>query len=179
MADLTPLIQAIHDAPPRLVYVFAGAGSLALYWLHAAPGSSRTLLEARDCYAPRSLAAILGAPPAQAVSVETAGAMAGWAWQHAASLAEDGWPLLGVGCTAAIATDRARRGADRAIVAVRSASETRIYELFLDKERRDRAAEEELISRLVILAIAEGCGVGQVSLALGPEEALRVRHYPG
>ncbi|MGB9633176.1 MAG: hypothetical protein ACPL8I_07605, partial [Chloroflexaceae bacterium] len=85
---------------------------------------------------------------------------------------------LGVSCTAAIATDRARRGADRAVVAARSASNTRIYELFLDKERRDRAAEEELISRLVVLAIAEGCGVGQMNLALGPEEALRVTHYP-
>ncbi len=176
--DLTPLIQAIHDAPPRLVYVFAGAGSLALHWLHAVAGSSRTLLEARDCYAPRSLAAVLGAPPARAVSVETASTMATWAWNHAANLAEDPWPLLGVGCTAAIASDRARRGADRAVVAVRSASATRIYELFLDKEHRDRAAEEELISRLVILAIAEGCGMERASLTLGPEEALRVTHYP-
>ncbi len=176
--DLTPLIQAIHDAPPRLVYVFAGAGSLALHWLHAVPGSSRTLLEARDCYAPRSLAAVLSAPPTRAVSVETASAMATWARRYAADLAEAPWPLLGVSCTAAIATDRARRGADRAVVAARSASNTRIYELFLDKERRDRAAEEELISRLVVLAIAEGCGVGQMNLALGPEEALRVTHYP-
>ncbi|MGQ9927984.1 MAG: hypothetical protein ACUVS4_14070 [Chloroflexaceae bacterium] len=176
--DLVALIQAIHDAPPRLVYVFAGAGSLALHWLHAVPGSSRTLLEARDCYAPRSLAAILGGPPPRAVSVETASGMATWAWRYAATLAEAPWPLLGVGCTAAIATDRARRGADRAIVAVRLASDMRIYELFLDKERRDRAAEEELISRLVLLAIAEGCATGQASLALGPEEALRVTHYP-
>ncbi|MFQ3664010.1 MAG: hypothetical protein SNJ69_16680 [Chloroflexaceae bacterium] len=172
--DLTPLIQAIHAAPQRLVYVFAGAGSLALHWLHAVAGSSRTLLEARDCYASRSLAAVLGAPPVRAVSVETASAMADWAWHYATSLAEGPWPLLGVGCTAAIVTDRARRGADRAVVAVRSASGTRIYELLLARERRDRAGEEALISRLVILAIAEACGLGEVRLDLEPGEALRL-----
>ncbi len=172
--NLTPLIQAIHAAPQRLVYVFAGAGSLALHWLHAVAGSSRTLLEARDCYAPRSLAAVLGAPPNRAVSVETASAMADWAWKYAASLAEGPWPLLGVGCTAAIVTDRARRGADRAVVAVRSASDRRIYELVFAREQRDRASEEELISRLVILVIAEACGLGQARLDLAPGEALRL-----
>lgn len=175
--DLTALIQAIHAAPHRLVYVFSGAGSLALHRLHTVAGSSRTVLEGRDCYAPRSLAAILGGSPVQAVSVATARDMAAWAWRYAADLADDAWPLLGVGCTAAIATDRVRRGADRAVVAVRSANDMRIYELILDKQRRNRAAEEEVISRLVILAIAEACGLASVSLELTPDETLHVTRH--
>ncbi len=56
------LIGRIHAVPPRIVYAFAGAGSLALWWLHGVAGSSRTLLEAIDCYAPRSLEPLLGTP---------------------------------------------------------------------------------------------------------------------
>lgn len=169
---LRSVIAAIHAAPPRIVYAFAGAGSLALHWLHAVPGSSRTLLEARDCYAPRSLAAILGALPAQAVSPATASAMAAWAHAHAARLADEPWPLLGLACTAAIATDRARRGADRACVAVLGAGITRTYELTMAKGRRTRAQEETLTSRLVIMALARVCEVGGVPLELLPDEAL-------
>lgn len=170
--DLTRAIEAIHAAPPRLVYVFAGAGSLALHWLHAVAGSSRTVLEARDCYAPRSLAEVVGEAPAQAVSVETALAMAGWAAARAATLAEGDWPLLGVACTAAIATDRARRGADRACIAVQSGAGARSYTLTLAKGLRDRDAQETLVSRLVILAVAQACTTPEPALQLLPDETL-------
>lgn len=171
-SNLDELIQAIHDAPPRLVYAFTGAGSLALHQLHAVAGSSRTVLEAVDCYAPRSLAALVGGPLTQAVSDATAEALADWAWQRAATLAEGPWPLLGVGCTAAIATDRARRGADRAIVAVRATTVRWRYDLLLAKGQRARVDEEALVSRLVILAIAAACGLAEVVLELGPDETL-------
>lgn len=170
--ELAQAIKAIHDAPPRLVYAFAGAGSLALHWLHAVAGSSRSVLEARDCYAPRSLAEILGGPPAQAVSAETAHAMAGWAAGRAAALAEGDWPLLGVACTAAIATDRERRGADRAVVAARLGATTRRYELAMAKGLRDREGQEALVSRLIILAVARACGTPEPALDLLPGERL-------
>lgn len=173
--DLLRAITAIHAAPPRLVFAFAGAGSLALHWLHAVAGSSRSVLEARDCYAPRSLAELLGGAPAQAVSAETALAMAGWAAGRAAALAEGDWPLLGVACTAAIATDRSRRGADRAFVAVRAGAGASTYALTLAKGLRDRAGQEELVSRLIILAVARACGAPEPALALLPDEGLTAR----
>ncbi len=151
-------IEALHAAPQRLVLAFAGAGSLGLAWLHAVSGSSRTILEAVDCYAPRSLAAIVGAPPEQAVSAATAEVMAAWAFQRAEVLAEERWPLLGVGLTVAISTDRTRRGADRGFVAVQSASGTQLHKLALSKEL-SRQAQEEQISRLLIQALVEACGV--------------------
>jgi nicotinamide mononucleotide (NMN) deamidase PncC len=158
-ADIARLVGAIHAAPQLLVYSFAGAGSQALYWLHAVAGSSRTLLEARDCYAAAALADLLGAPPAQAVSAETALAMAAWSAQRAAALAP-GAPRLGVACTAAIATDRARRGADRTWVAVQRAEggSPALYELALAKSA-DRLTQEAQVSRLVIEAIARACGL--------------------
>lgn len=152
--DIAATVAAIHAAPPRLVYAFAGAGSLALYWLHAVAGSSRTLLEARDCYAPGSLAQVMAGVPPQAVSPVVAVGMAVWARHHAAAIAAGDWPLLGVGCTAAIATDRERRGADRAFVAVVGAGEPAVYGLSLLKGAAGRLGQEEQVSRLVIAAIA-------------------------
>lgn len=170
--DLARAVGAIHAAPQRLVYVFAGAGSLALYWLHAVAGSSRTVLEARDCYAPSSLAEVVGGRPGQAVSVTTARAMAIWAAGRAATLAEGGWPLLGVACTAAIASDRERRGSDRAVVAVEGVGGGRLYTLTMAEGARGRLAQEDLVSRLVLLAVARACGVTGVALETGPGDRL-------
>ncbi len=169
-------IKAIHAAPPRLVYLFSGAGSQALTWLHAVAGSSRSVLEASDAYAPRALALLLGASPAQAVSAATAEAMAARAFARAAILAEADWPLLGVACTAAIATDRTRRGADQAFVAVCGAAGTHTYALTLraagSSAGRRRSGQEQLVSQLVIAAISAACNLPTLSLVLRPGESL-------
>ncbi|MFV9503290.1 MAG: hypothetical protein AB4911_01860 [Oscillochloridaceae bacterium umkhey_bin13] len=178
----TPLIatiSAIHAAPPRLVYAFAGAGSLALFWLHAVAGSSRTVLEAVDCYAPGSLASIAGTALAPAVSPATAAAMADWAYARAIMLADQPGPLLGIACTAAITTDRTRRGADRAFVAVRGPTGPRRYALNLrdgnNPTTRDRLGQEYLVSHLVLMAIAEACDLPAPPLDLLPGEGLERR----
>jgi hypothetical protein len=170
--ELAAVIQAIHAAPHRLVYAFAGAGSLALHWLHAVAGSSRTVLEARDCYAPRSLAEIIGGGGAAFVSAAAARAMAAWAAARATALAEGDWPLLGVACTAAIATDRARRGAEQAFVAVSAGGLVTLRHLTLVKGARNRAGQEELVSQLVIRAIAAACGVAPLAPLLGEGDTL-------
>ena len=157
--DTETQITAIHAAAHKLVLEFAGAASMALFWLHAVPGSSRTILEATDRYAPGSMADLLGQPPEQFVSPETATAMAVAAYRRARRLAEPDVPCLGVGCTAALVTDRARRGDDRVWLAVRDQAGVTTYGLTMNKGLRDRLGEEELVSRLLIRAIAEGCGL--------------------
>ena len=138
---------------------FSGAGSLALYWLHAVAGSSRTVLEATDRYAAASLEDLLGGLPEQAVARETAIAMATAAYQRAMRLTDGGAGCLGVGCTAAIATDRARRGADRCWIALRDRDGVQTYGLEMHKGARDRLGEETLVSRLLLRAIARACAV--------------------
>jgi hypothetical protein len=171
-ADLHALVGQIHASPPRIVYVFAGAGSQALWELHRAAGSSRTLLEAVDCYAPRSLAGLLGAPPARAAGAETALAMAQWACARAGDLAAGDWPLLGVGCAAALATDRERRGGDRCALAICGAEGARSYALTLSKER-GREGQEGLVTQLLIGALAVACGLrAEVALDLRADERL-------
>lgn len=176
-------VAAIHAAPPRLVYSFAGAGSLALYWLHAVAGSSRTVLEGLDCYAPQSLAEAAGGELGQAVSAETAAVLARRAQARAAALNggdAGAGPLLGVACTAAIATECTRRGADRAFVAICDPDGGADYALTMRgvgaEGGRDRHGQEELVSQLVLYAIARACALDLAELtpALGPGERLSV-----
>jgi hypothetical protein len=156
---LEPIIAQIHSSSHKLVLEFTGAGSLTLYWLHAVAGSSRTVLEATDRYAAASLSDLLGGQPDQAVVRETAIAMATAAYQRAMRLTDGAAGCLGVGCTAAIATDRARRGADRCWIAVRDRDGVQSYGLEMHKGERDRLSEETMVSRLLLCGIARACGV--------------------
>ncbi len=157
--ELQQAITQIHAAPHRLVLEFAGAGSLALWWLHSVAGSSRTILEATDRYAPMSLADLLGEEPETFVAVATAEAMARQAYARALALRCSPDPLLGVGCTATIATNRAKRGDHRCAIAVCCADGIRSYALTLTKGLRDRLGEEVLVSQLLIRAILRGCNL--------------------
>ncbi len=168
-------IAAIHNTPHRLVFEFAGAGSLALYWLHSVPGSSRTVLEATDRYAAASLADLIGQMPEKFVSSGTARIMAESAYRRAMRLTDGDAACLGVACTATIATDRAKRGSHRCSIAVYDGATVRTIDLTLAKGARDRAGEEHLISLLIIRAIAIACGVTAPDLALEPSEILEVR----
>ncbi|NJM05693.1 hypothetical protein HC891_05130 [Candidatus Gracilibacteria bacterium] len=170
--DQEHLIAHIHDAPERLVFAFAGAGSLALWQLHRVAGSSRTILEARDCYAVSALSNWLGFTPTQAVSIETAVAMAQQAYRHAQTLAATG-PLLGIACTAAVATDRERRGAERAVVAIADCDALCTYDLMMTKGIRNRNEEEHLIAELLIAAIARACGIDVALPTVREDEMIR------
>ncbi len=161
--DIQTLVTAIHQAPRQAVIAFAGAGSLALAWLHSQPGSSRTVLEATDCYAPGSLIEAIGFEPPHFTAPDVARAMATRAFVRAAQLAAPGVPVAGLGCTAAIATDRAKRGQHRANVAICTESGVSSFGLTLQKGARSRIEEEALVSRLLLLALAEACGLADAS----------------
>ena len=168
------LIQAIHDSPPRAVFAAAGAGSRALADLLGVSGASRTLLEALIPYAADSFDEFLGLRPEQYVSEETGRRMAGRALARARHLRElEAWPLVGLACTAAIVTDRPKKGEHRAHVTTWSPERLRAHTLHLAKGARDRAGEEGLVSALILNALAEASGISeQLSLPLGPGDNL-------
>jgi hypothetical protein len=183
--EIQHIVVQIHAAPQRLVLSFAGAGSLALWWLHQVGGSSRTVLEATDHYCAGSLRDLLGATPDKAVSAETARAMAARAYARALHLSADNAeqqqqavPVLGVACTAAIASDYERRGAHQAIVAVQLAGGCRVTTLTLQKGRRDRLGEEALICRMLLHAIARACNLAPPPLGLSAADRLQEDETP-
>ena len=104
------LIQAIHDSPTRAMIVTTGAGSQALADLLAVGGASRTLIEGLIPYSNASFDDFLGLPPAQYVAPDTARLLAGRAYTRARQLEGTISPLVGLACTAAIASDRPKRG---------------------------------------------------------------------
>jgi hypothetical protein len=85
--------------------------------------------------------------------------MAGRAYRRAMLLSDGAAPCLGAGCTATIATDRAKRGAHRCWVAVRDSRGVSLYGLELSRGERDRLGEERVVSQVLLRAIAVACGV--------------------
>jgi hypothetical protein len=184
--DIQQVIQQIHHDPRRLVLEFAGAGSMALWWLHSIGGSSRTVLEATDRYSAPSLRDLLREQPANVVSVPTALAMAKHAYKRAVVLSnalvkpdQQAVPVLGVACSATIATDYAKRGEHRCIVAVRHAAGSTAYDLTLQKGLRDRNGEETIVSQLVLHAIARAWALDlSVPLDLAAGETIQQHDEP-
>ncbi len=173
--DARTLVQAVHDCTSRLVMVTAGAGTQALADLLGVPGASRTLLEALIPYSTASFDEFLGQTPQQYVAQETGRLMAGRAFTRARWLSDEPWPCVGLACTATIITDRPKRGEHRAHIATWQPARMICYELHLDKGRRDRSGEENLVSRTMLNALAHACGVPQqLELALGPGDALDI-----
>ncbi len=152
-------IKAIHATPPMMVIEFAGAGAQALTWLHGAGGSSRTMLEATDRYAAASLIEAIGFEPEQFTSPQVARAMATRAYIRANHLTDYDIPVAGIGCTATITTDRIKRGDHRCCVAVCDAQGVTTYTLTLTKGLRSRQEEENLVSLLILKAVAGVCDV--------------------
>jgi hypothetical protein len=138
---------------------FAGAGVQALAWLHSVGGSSRTVLEATDRYSVASLIEATGFEPERFTSLRVAGALAQHAYTRAAKLAGPGAVVFGLGCSATIATDRQKRGDHRCAVAVHNDFGVTGYELIMAKGARDRRGEEELVSLVILKAVADACGV--------------------
>ena len=173
------LVEAIHTSPRLAVIAVTGAGGQALAWILGVPGASRTILEALVPYGAKSMAQFLGHEPSQSVSPETAREMARAAYARALNLRQGQEPVVGVACTATIATDRPKRGQHRCCIATWDDTGGTDYSLVLAKGHRDRPGEEEVVSRLVLRALAEACGV-ELDLPLGlvDSESLQVHHTP-
>src|SRR5437588_9165878 len=162
-----PLISAFHASGRKAALAITGGGSGAIGELLRVPGGSRLLIEAQVPYDMAALAAFLGFAPAQACSSDTAIAMARSVRARAARLVPStgvgvGTDLVGLGATAALVSDRPRKGEHRFHIAFANTagphSTGAHCTCVLAKGRRDRAAEEDLVSRATGLCVARGCG---------------------
>src|SRR5262249_36164600 len=109
-----------------------------------------------------------------ASSADTAIAMARTARARAARIAPAGSDLVGLGATAALVSDRPRRGEHRFHIAFANSTGIAHCSCVLAKGRRDRAAEEDLVARAIVLWLARACGV----VAASPRSLLDAdEHY--
>jgi hypothetical protein len=174
------LISEVQASGRQAVLVITGGGTGAIADLLRVPGGSRLLLEAVVPYDARSLAEFLGAEPAQACSGETAIAMAERARERAARLAPETAQRVGLGATASLVSDRPKQGDHRAHIAVATETGVELISIGLDKGRRERAAEEDVVARAIVLWLARGCGVTapEPESLLGPGDHATRRTAP-
>ena len=159
LEPMRPQIEQLHATPHKTVLVVSGAGTQAVAWLLGVSGASRTILEVVVPYGRLSMRDFLGFEPTQSAAAETARQMARRAFQRARAQLEDDSPPVGLACAATIATDRPKRGDHRAFVSAWSADETATWSLTFHKGLRDRAGEEDIVSRLIVQALSEFSGL--------------------
>jgi hypothetical protein len=157
------LISALHGSGRKAALAITGGGSGAVGELLRVPGGSRLLIEAQVPYDALALEAFLGFAPARACSSETAIAMAQTARARAARLVPVGTDLVGLGATAALVSDRPRKGEHRFHIAFANSAGIAHCTCVMAKGRRDRAAEEDLVSRAIVLMLARACGIAASS----------------
>ena len=153
------LISAIHASGRKAALAITGGGSGAISELLRVPGGSRLLIEAQVPYDAAALSAFLGFAPDQASSADTAIAMAREVRGRAARLVSGDTDLVGLGATAALVSDRPRKGEHRFHIACANAAGVAHCTGVMAKGRRDRAAEEDIVSRAIVLWLARSCGV--------------------
>ena len=160
--EVTKLVEKIHDQPHKIVLATAGAGTQALSDLLAVAGASNTLIEARVPYSKEAFDKFVGHQPEKYVSARAARLLAGSAFERAFRLTGQ-YPnfenLVGLACSAAIATTKPKRGDHHAYVVTWQFSCIKQTYIKLEKGARTRIEEEALISRIMLNMLAEACGL--------------------
>jgi hypothetical protein len=171
-ADALAQVRSIFTMarPPQFVAYLTGGGGQLPSWLLTTPGASRAVLELKVPYARSSIIELLGGPPANGrfCTAQVARDLAVAAFARAQNLQREESsgraaaalaPPVGLAMSAVIRSEPLRNGPHRCFVAVRT--ETLLLELSLTlaKGQRSRAREDEVVSRLALLALAEVSGL--------------------
>lgn len=156
-----------------------GGGSGVIPRLLTRPGASRTVLEAQVPYSRRALTELLGAEPASRCSAETSRELAQAVYRRALQLRETSQlPVLGLGATAALVTDRERKGSHRVHVAVVDGIQCWESTVRLHRNAGTRAAEEAVVEHVVLRTLAEAMVGGDVDPTADSDERLRIQTAP-
>jgi nicotinamide mononucleotide (NMN) deamidase PncC len=159
------VVAQVHVSGRRLGLAITGGGTSAIAELLRLPGGSRTLVEAVVPYDLRALSGFLGYEPSHACSGETAIAMARRARDRAGKLTGFGVSCVGVGATASLVSDRQKRGEHRCHIAAATGAGVNHISILLEKGRRDRVQEEELVGTAILHCIAMACNVESPGVA--------------
>ena len=167
---LAGLVHCVHASRTAAALALTGGGTGAIPLLLRRPGGSRTVLDVAVPYGPKAVAAYLGKAPARACSAETAQLLARRAFRRAVELRPDtSIPVVGLGATAALATDRVRRGTDRMHAAAFDGSRTISVALVFEPPLSRRDEQETVVERAVVATLADALGVAPWLELAGPD----------
>ncbi|MDE0241993.1 MAG: hypothetical protein OXQ84_17680 [bacterium] len=177
-ATRVAVIEGLHDGSHKGVIYVTGGGSLILSDLLQVPGASATLLEARIPYAQAALTSLLGEPPEQACSAETARDLAMCAFLRAKALDPDA-QTFGLAITASLRSTRPKRGEHRAWCAVQTSARTHTTWLHLAKGARSREEEERFLADIALATLAQALGIDPPAANMLEADTLRTRVAEG
>ena len=158
-SEIRRLVESLHSVEAMASLVIAGAGAPAMGWILGVAGASRTVLDIQVPYASSAMIDYLGSEPEQYVSEQAALDLARAAYRRAVRLREGRIPVVGLSCSATIATDRPKRGDHRCHVSAYDATGWRTFTLTLTKGLRTRDGEDDVVSRLILNSLAESFGL--------------------
>lgn len=164
------LIEKVYSSDGQFSLAITGGGTSAIANLFAVAGASSTLLEATVPYHSAALSHFVSASSPQGCNTHTARAMAMAAYNSARKISPKS-NVIGIGCTAAIATNRARKGSDRCHIAVQAAGFTTTYDIDLNREN-DRKEQEAICRNAIIAAMARAVDISIEP----PNTGTRTRH---
>ena len=143
-------IEFIHSSDVKIVMSLAGSGTKALSWLLDIEGASNTLLNAIVPYSLRGMQQFLGEEVEQTVCADTSISMCKMAYMNAINLRDQLHDVIGVSCTAALSTNRKRRGANQGFIGLYGNKFLKVYHIQIIKGELDRISEERIISEVLI-----------------------------
>ena len=180
-SEIRELVESLHSTEGMTSLVIAGAGAPAMGWILGVAGASRTVLDIQVPYASSAMIDYLGSEPGQYVSEQVALELARAAYRRAVGLREGSVPVVGLSCSATIATDRPKRGDHRCHVSTYDGTGWTTWTLTLTKGLRDRDGEDDVVSKMILNALAESLGVeGRLDPGLSDDEKIvRTGHRYG
>ena len=156
--------EIIDDGRFQAYFAIAGGGTDALADLLRTPGASGLVEGATIPYSPGQMAEFLGCKVAQACCQATAWKMANAAFRRVINN-KVGCSPLGVACTAALGTNRVRKGESRAHIAMQTSDADYTFTVrFTRDEQREqsasadefaaiRAQQERIVSDVMLSAL--------------------------
>jgi nicotinamide mononucleotide (NMN) deamidase PncC len=139
------IVEKVLGCGVPLGVACTGGGSQLATWLLNHPGASRAVVEVQIPYHPQATQAYLGIEGPIPVEAETARLMALKSYRRSLEFAGKG-SAAGLGCTAALATTRQRRGEDHAYIVTRTDSTYDYCHLQFTKGVSTREEQEEMLS---------------------------------
>ena len=156
--------EIINDGRFQAYFAIAGGGTDALADLLRTPGASGLVEGATIPYSPGQMTKFLGCEVAQACCQATAWKMANAAFQRVINN-KAGRSPLGVACTAALGTNRVRKGESRAYIALQTSDAVYTFTVrFTRDEQKEqsasadefaaiRAQQEQIVSDVILSAL--------------------------
>lgn len=158
----TAVVEKIHASPYRFGMIVTGAGGSAVAALLAVPGCSKTLIDAHIPYAFERSERLLDHKPAGHVGTEVGRQLAQHAYRQCVPSGQETLArhehVVGLGLTAAIATNRERKGRDAVYLSCWTHNRVTDYEYQLSKDMT-RAQQESIAAAMTIKAMADFSGI--------------------